>query len=135
MIGLLRKLVVEDCWLKLFSLGLAILIWLTVNTALPLAAVGERVMTGLPVLAVAAVSSPEEARSLSLNPRTVDVTVRGEPKILSILQKKDIRVTVDLTGVTGSHEPRVPVDVWAPPGVTYVRVDPSEVEVAVPASN
>jgi hypothetical protein len=135
MIGWLHKLVVRDFWLKLFSLALAVLIWLTVNTALSLTPAGRRVLTGLPVLPVATLSSPDEARDFGVNPRIVDVTVEGDPKILSALQKKDIRVTVDLTGVAASHEPRKAVEVGTPPGVTYVRVDPPEVEVVYPPSN
>jgi hypothetical protein len=135
MIPLLHKLVLKDFWLKLFSLALAVLIWFTVNTALSLGPGGQRVLAGLPVVTVVTASSAEAARSFSVNPKTVSVTVQGDPRILSILQKKDIRVLVDLTGLPAAHNLRRPVEVSTPAGVTYVRVDPEEVEIVSPPSD
>jgi hypothetical protein len=129
MIPLLHKLVLQDFWLKLFSLALAILIWFTVNTALSLGPAGQRVLAGLPVATVVATSTAEVAGSFSVNPKTVNVTVQGDPRTLGILQRKDIRVLVDLTDIPASREVRRPVEVFVPAGVTYVRVEPEEVEV------
>jgi hypothetical protein len=122
----LHRLVFHDFWLKLFSLGLAILMWFTVNTAL--APPGQRILT-LPVVTVVEASSAAEPFRFSINPQTVNVTLQGDPRTLGVLQKQDIRVMVDLTGLQTIHDVRRPVEVTTPAGVTYVRAEPEEVEV------
>jgi hypothetical protein len=130
MIALLRRLFVEDFWWKLFSLGLAILIWVTV-TYLSAGGPGTepRVFSDVPV---GVVSSSEDVHSFKVNPSVVDVTVRADPDILQNLRSKDIRVLVDLTGVTTAHELRKQVVVAVPPGITFIRAVPPEVQVVFP---
>jgi YbbR domain-containing protein len=136
MIELLRSLVFRDLWLKLFSFALAFLIWFTVNIAvkndlspaatLTLSPPMQELISDLPVVIL---SSAEDVRSVRVNPKTVDVTVQGDSKILKNLQKKDIRVMVDLTNIEAAHDLRKRVEVSMPPGVAQVHVDPQEVQV------
>ena len=141
MISLLRKLVVKDFWLKLFSLALASLIWFTVNIAQRNTAasgppflpprIDRRVLT-LPVVIVC---SADEVRNFRVYPKDVQVTVQGDPKVLQKLLDKEFRVLVDLTGIPAAQELRKRVEVSTPAGIALVRVDPREVQVVFPPRN
>jgi YbbR domain-containing protein len=143
MIAFLRNLVFEDFWLKLFSFVLAVLTWFTVNSmanqkesigmgALSLVPPERRVLSHLPVLIL---SSAEDVRSFHVSPKEVDVTVQGDPGVLKDLQTKDVRVSVDLTGVQAAQDLRKRIEVATPAGVTHVRVEPAEVQVIYPSKN
>jgi YbbR domain-containing protein len=135
----LKDLILKDIWLKLFSLALATLIWFTVNiaiqnqvspvAALPLIKPDRRTFSNLPVVVM---SSAQDARSATVNPKEVDVTVEGDAKVLKSLYNRDIRVLVDLTGIEAAHDMRKRVEVSTPSGVTHVTVDPPEVQVIFP---
>jgi YbbR domain-containing protein len=139
MIAFLRNLFFGDLALKLFSLVIALLIWLVVDVAirrqvsptdsLKLLHV-ERTLTHLPVVVM---SSAEDVRSFQVDPKEVDVTVRGDPKVVQDLRSQDIRVIVDLTGIEAAHELAKRIEVSTPAGVTFSRVVPDQVKVVFPA--
>jgi YbbR domain-containing protein len=140
-IAFFRQLIFHDFWLKLFSLALAVLIWVTVSFAIrqqgsPVSTLGlpvkERSFFGLPVVVL---SSAEDVRTFKVSPSEVEVTVQGEAKILDKLQGREIRVIVDLTGVTSRGDFFKRIEVATPPGVTHVRVVPPEVQVLFPLKN
>jgi len=137
MIDFVRRLFFHDFWLKLFSLSLAVLIWLTVSFAIkkdvsPVASltmdVATRPFSGLPLILL---SSAADVRDFKVTPKEVEVTVQGDKRILDKLEKKDIRVIVDLTGIESARDLRKRIDVSTPAGVTHVRVDPEEVAVTI----
>jgi YbbR domain-containing protein len=137
MIGQFRNLVVQDFWLKLFSLLLATLTWLAVNFILtkkssplaPLVPTDVRTFLNLPVVVM---SSAEEVRDFKVSPNQASVTVQGEARLMQSLQPKDIRVLVDLSGVRASGQLRRQIEVSTPPGISYVQVVPPQVEVVYP---
>jgi YbbR domain-containing protein len=130
MITFLRKLVVEDIWLKLFSLVLAVLIWLTVTiTSQKEAGTDRREFSNLPVTILA---SGEDVHNFKVSPREVKITVQGDRKTLQNLQSKDLRAMVDLTGVGAARDLRKRIEVSVPAGVTPMRVAPEEVQVIFP---
>jgi hypothetical protein len=130
MIALLRHLVFEDFWLKLFSLALAVMIWLTVTFVSQKEVRSEsRVFSNL---RVAVLASAEDVHNFKLSPNQVEVIVQGDPRTMQTLETKDIRATVDLTGVTTARELRKPVQISVPPGVTCTRIVPAEVQVIFP---
>jgi YbbR domain-containing protein len=137
MIAFLRELVLHDFLLKVFSLALAILIWVTVTeiqkeaSPIPRLTMNNDVKTfsNLPVVVM---SAAQDVRNFKVNPSAVEVTVQGDAKSLKTLSSKDIRVLVDLTGVEGTGGLRKRIEVSTPPGVTHVRVEPEEVEVRFP---
>ena len=141
MISFLRQLLLEDFWLKLFALILAILIWLTVSLAIrkevsPVPAAlaqnnAERVFFNLPVVVY---SLAEDVHNFKVNPEEVSVTVQGDRKALETLRGQDIGVTVNLTHLEGSHS-RKRIDVSTPVGIMHVRVEPPEVDVLLPPKN
>ena len=136
MIGMLRNLVAQDFWLKLFSLLLATLTWLAVNFLLressplaPLVPTDVRTFLNLPVTVM---SSAEEVRDFKVSPNQVSVTVQGEARLMQSLQPKDVRVLVDLSGVRASGQLRRQIEVSTPPGISYVQVVPPQVDVLYP---
>lgn len=137
MINFLRNLLLHDLGLKLFALALALLIWATVQFAIQkeitgVTPAGPQVLHTLHQLPVLVVSAAADVRAFRVNPAQVDVTVRGERKLVEKLTEKDIRVTVDLTEIAAARGLVKHVDVATPPGVTLVRVAPPDVNVVVP---
>ena len=131
MITLLRQLVLEDFWLKLFSLALAVLIWVTVTfVSQKDAGIEQRVLSKkLPVTILA---SAEDVHNFRVSPSEVAVTVQGNPRTLQNLQINDIRAIVDLTGVGAARDLRKRIEVSVPAGISQVRVTPEEVQVIFP---
>jgi YbbR domain-containing protein len=138
MIIFLRNLLFHDFWLKLFSLALAILIWITVWFARskdlsPFSAftshAAEQNYFNVPVLVILPAA---DARNLKVDPSAVQVTVEGDPKQLRELKVSDIRAEVNLTGIESARGMSKRIDVITPQGVTYVRVIPDTVEVIIP---
>lgn len=144
MIPVLRKLFAEDFWLKLFSFVLAVLTWFTVNsmanqkeglTPNPLSVTSTLKQKDLSRLPVVILSSAQDVRSYKVSPSEVDVTIEGDPATLKSIDRKDIRVIVDLTGIGAAHDLRKRIEVSIPAGVTLVRVAPEEVQVIFPPSS
>ena len=146
MINTLRNIFFRDFWLKLFSLVLAVLIWLIVwlfairKEAPPRSPLGdhsvEHVFFDVPVMVMSAAA---DVRAIHVNPDHVAIKVRGDFDKLQLLDAKlhndptakDVRAIVDLTDTTlgGLHK----IDVVVPPDVTLEQVDPDEVEVIRPS--
>ena len=139
MITFLRDLVFRDFWLKLFSLGLAILIWVTVSLAIwkevsppsvSNVTTDERPFYHVPVLVM---SSAADVSNFKVSPSEVDVTVKGETEIVRKLEANEIRAWVDLTGIESARNLHKRIDISTPPGVSLERVSPEEVQVLAPA--
>jgi len=138
MILFIRNVFVRDFWLKFFSFILAVLIWEVVslainrdvapNTVLNNHPLPERTYFGVPIKVVFAA---QDVRNVRIDPTTVQISVRGEQKVLEALQPQDIRAEIDLTGIQGRAF-RKRVDVTLPEGVVKVQVVPGDVEVILP---
>src|SRR3974390_3490038 len=110
MITSLRNLLFRDFLLKLFSLVMAVLIWMVVSFAikkegapvptLPLAA-HEHTFANLPVLVM---SSAQDVHEVRVEPNTVEVTVQGDAKVLGSLQSRDVRPIVDLSNIEAASD-------------------------------
>jgi YbbR domain-containing protein len=132
----MRDLFIKDWGWKLFSLFLAVAIWLTVHRILQepneaeSRAVGNLVKNfNLPVLIVASASDVHLYRVVQ---DTVSVTVSGSPEAIAILQANQIRATVDLTAIESARDLKRHVDVSVPSGIELVSVDPATVGVIIP---
>lgn len=131
MIKFLRHIFLDDVLLKLFSLVLAVVVWLIVTFASQKeAGTTPRVFYNLPVTVL---SSAEDVRSFKVSPNEVVVTVQGDAKALQNLQSKDIRALVDITGVAAARDIRKHVEVSVPEGVTFMSVAPETVQINFPA--
>jgi YbbR domain-containing protein len=127
----MRDRITKDFGWKMFSVFLALVIWLTVHKIYeePGAAAArarENTYSDLPVLIV---SESADVHDFRVAPATVSVTVSGPPEAMSTLQANEIRATIDLT--TGK-ELRRKVEISTPPNVTLVSVEPSRVSVILP---
>ena len=138
MIAFLRNLFLHDFWLKLFSVVLATLIWITVFLAIqkevspvaPLALAHEKhTFFNLPVLVL--MSSASDLPAVKVIPSEVEVTVQGDPRALQQLNPRDLHATVDLSDIESARDLRKRVDLTMPPGITRVRVAPEEVQIIV----
>jgi YbbR domain-containing protein len=125
MIKFLRELCFNDFWLKLFSLALAVLIWLTVSFAIQKEA-QVRTFSNLPVTIV---SSAQDVSHLKPFPAAVEVTVQGQRNMVQSLRANDIRVSVDVTGMLATSGVRKRLAVSTLAGISLVRVEPEEVEI------
>ena len=134
----MREWVTKDLGWKLFSLFLAVSIWLTVHKiyeepkAASGPAAGNTVTFGnLPVRVVSAVA---DVRNFRVAPLTVKVTVSGSAEDMARLQADQVHAVVNLTDIGPERDLHLPVDVSAPPGVTLVSVAPTKVGMIVPPS-
>jgi len=119
----LRRLVLNNWWLKLLALGLAYAMWLGVADA---------------PTAELRVAVPVELRNLSAGlelasdiPDHVQVTLSGSEKLLRALPYEELVVAVNLRGfAAGNHTYRFsPKDVGLPAGISVVAIQPAEVRL------
>ena len=136
----LRDIVTRDLGWKIFSVVLAVAIWLTVHAISgdasrrvdPLSGMMTHAFDNVPVLVVSAAA---DVREFKVHPGVVQITIRGKPEAVSALDPRQVRVLVDLTGVEAALDLKKRVDVSTPPGITFVSAVPAEVDVVVPPRN
>ena len=132
----MRDWVTKDFGWKLFSLFLAVAIWLTVHKIYEEPGVASGLVAGNTVtfgnLPVLIVSTAKDVRDFRVAPLTVKVTVSGSAEDMARLQASQVRALVDLTDIESAEDLHRLVDVSAPPGITLVSVDPPKVMVFPP---
>jgi YbbR domain-containing protein len=137
MIQFLRELIIKDVMLKLLSLFLAVLTWGALSSiqreSYPASTVSlysqRHTFYNVEVVVL---SSASDVHDYRVEPKTVEVTVEGDPKVLQ-LESKDIRAMVDLTGLQSGADVRKRIEVSTPAGVRHVKVNPRDVRVLFPA--
>lgn len=143
-----RHYIGNDVGWKLFSLLMAILIWGSIRSGLddgvglrkvvvnPLkAAQAEVDRMSEPILRpVSALRLPSDQHRYRVTPPLVQVVVRATPRILQTMDETDVQVFIDVAdfesnpGVVAGKVPCA-IQVRVPPGVTFVRSEPSAVVV------
>jgi len=125
----LRDWFIKDFGWKLFSVILAVTIWVTVSYKDESSSASRRQTTysDLPVMAV----SLSAGQTAQISPATVTVTVSGSSETMAVLQANQIRAIVNLSGLASGNDLRRSVEVAVPPGVAVVNVDPADVTVTV----
>lgn len=129
-----RKWITDDFVWKFFSVIIAVGVWLIIHKirdepAAPGLLAVSNTFTNVPVLAV---SAGAEALSARVAPDSVSVTVSSAPGVMAVLEASQLHVIVNLTGIDSAHDLKRRVYVAPPPGVTLLKVDPSEVTVTIP---
>jgi hypothetical protein len=141
MIAFLRHLVFHDLLLKLFSLALAVLIWLTISFAIRKDApsvpnlVPHPVRQASFVLPVMVLSSADNPREFKIEPKEVEATVEGDPKLIEALQRNDLKAVVDLNGIEAAHDLVKRIELSRPAGIIELRVVPREVKITIPPAS
>ena len=132
----MRDWVTKDLGWKLFSLFLAVSIWLTVHKIYEeprnASAPGADVPVTFGTLPVLVVSGASDVRNFRVSPATVAVKVSGPPEVMAGLQASQIHAVVDLTDIQSARDLRRRVDISTPPGVTLMSIAPTNVDVIVP---
>lgn len=125
-----KTLFQENFWQKLFALGLAILIWLTVSSSeavrfgeLDVEAVQEIADVPIVVLTRAA-----DVWRYEVRPERVSVTLRGSAGLLGAVTAMRMEAYVNLVEQDQSTGD-VEIHVNAPVGTRVVEVDPPRVKV------
>jgi YbbR domain-containing protein len=133
----MRDWITNDFWWKLFSVFLAVAVWLTVHKVREEPAVssvesGNTLSIGsVPVMVISAGSDVRDFHTL---PGTVTVQVNGSRAALAaVLQAKQIHAYVNLTDIANNTSNlKGRVEIAMPPGVTLINVDPPEVGILLP---
>jgi hypothetical protein len=128
----LRDYIVHNFWLKLFSLVLATLTWFTIFAVQRNIHIGQlgmgasRTFThhSITVLKLAA-----DNAAYRVTPVDVDVTVTGRASILEKLSDREVEVFISLTDATNALVLNKKVQVFAPDGVSLVKVEPPVVHI------
>lgn len=127
-----KSLFQENLWQKLFALGLAILIWLTVSSteavrfgALDFEAVQE--VSGVPIVVL---TRAADVWRYEVRPERVSVTLRGPSGLLSTLTATRMEAYVNLVELDQDQSSgEVEIHVNAPLGTRVIEVDPARVMV------
>ena len=136
-----RNWMTKDFGWKLFSLLLAVALWITVHRTLseepsaigetpvpviPFAALDTLTFTNLPLQAV---SASVDVHNAQLTPGAVTVRLSGPSEIIAVLEANRVHAVVNLTGIDVAKNLLLPVEVSVPPGVAVNKVDPPKVGV------
>ena len=130
----MRDWLTKDLGWKIFSLFLAVVVWLTVYKIReePGTSAAPGIENTYGNLPVRLLSATADVRDYRVDPDTVVITVSGPPKTMAVLQANQIHAMVNLTNIESSHDFHLQVEVSTPAGVTLISVEPAEVDVIVP---
>jgi YbbR domain-containing protein len=126
----LRRLIANQFWLKLLSLVLACLIWLTVRANIgTTSGDATRTFEARPVLLL---TDSAEHVAMVASPSKASVTVRGPAALVQELAENDVHVYLRLadSSVAGGQ---LPIHAHVPAGVSVMLVTPATAAVR-PAS-
>ncbi len=123
----LRYLILHNFWWKLFSFGLAIMIWMTIHYSIhnPALNPAEQRTIRLPI---SAIKLADDGRMYKISPDEAEVVVAGEEALLRNLDKASIKLYIDLTDVH-SMPTNVILHANVPADVTLVQINPVAVSV------
>ena len=95
--------------------------------------VGERTSATFSDVQVRLINQEAEidGMPITLDPRTVSVTVSGSEEMLQNITKEDIMVTADLKGITAAGERQLTLSVSGPNRLVEYQLDTSEITVTV----
>ena len=129
----LREYMLNNLWLKCFSLFLAMLIWFSVRLSKgdirvnrnPLSLSSPREFAHVPVSLIIS----ESAGAWKLKPDHVDVTVSGDKGLLKKLTAREIMAFVKLDEEPAANVSFKEVQVYTPPGMDVIEVIPPSVRI------
>jgi YbbR domain-containing protein len=127
-----RDIILNNFWLKIFSLVLAIMIWLAVHSNISSQSSRSQNPFRLPdngfARPIMLMTAPNDHQGYVVEPLAVNVKVKGDSDSLKKLNPNDIQVYVRLTRAMDTSG-AFPVEVKLPRNVTLQQVWPSHVHV------
>jgi YbbR domain-containing protein len=127
-----RDLILNNFWLKTFSLVLAIMIWLAVHSNISSESSRSQNPFRLPdngfARPIMLMTAPNDHQGYVVEPLAVNVKVKGDSDSLKKLNPNDIQVYVRLTSAIDASG-AFPVEVKLPRNVSLQQVWPSHVHV------
>ena len=128
-----RSLFLEHFWLKLFSLLLAILVWMAVNANIDRQTVSREfdareTTTNFIARPILILTDSGAHPAVKVDPPTVDIAIRGRVNEIGRLDPLDLRAFVRIPEREG-FDGTVAVYVQMPKDATLVMVSPSIVRV------
>ncbi len=126
----LRHLILHNFWLKLFSIAMATVIWLTIHYSIhedlnanqPLRSEDIRVPVTVKTIM-------GDKRIFRVTPDEVVVTAVGPDEALLRATRKEIRVNLDLTDFTGTELASKELIAEAPADIKILAISPANVQV------
>lgn len=131
----LREYILHNFWLKIFSLFLAGLIWVTIRIAIQKEISNQPpnsddlVTNVFPRLPVGLLTSPSDPRKFTCDPPEVTVIISGDAQLMRHVRSQDIEVFVKLMEIRQAVKFLKKLQFYLPPGVALVRIQPSTVMV------
>ncbi len=129
-----REAILQNFWLKLFSLVLATMIWFAIagtQTNLrpdrPALGTVTRTIERVPVTVM---KSATDLRAFRVEPGQIDITVRGPIAEVQALTARHLEVFINLTDVHDIAGLTKKILVHTPPGITVVAVSHTEARIA-----
>ena len=125
----IRSLILDHFWLKLFSVILATLIWLTVRDS-GVSSDATRTFVNRPVLVL---TDRAQHTAVTVNPSLASVTVRGPASLINELTDQEIQVFVRMAD-REQFSGELPIHAHVPSGASVFLVTPMTATVK-PADN
>jgi len=130
-----RELLLHNFAWKLVSLVLAVLVWFTLQSGVQRQLRPSDLRT-FSRLEITVMTTAGDERSFRVEPSTVAVTVNGDTGSMRNLRASDVQVFVNLTEILDAKVLRKKIQVYVPPGINVVEIDPPEVSVqSAPLAN
>ncbi|HAB16093.1 MAG TPA: CdaR family protein [Verrucomicrobiota bacterium] len=125
-----RSLILEHRGQKLFALGLAVLIWLTVRSTEGIrigdgSTDGRQVFPNVPIVVL---TSAADLGRYAVSPEFVNVELSGDPDVLRRVSAQSVEAYVNLVDL-GSTPQMIAIHANPPDGTTLVALDPTRVRV------
>ena len=129
----MRELILNNFWLKIFSLVLAVMIWLAIRGNIRNDGTNAQNPFRLPSndefpRPIMLMTAANDHQAYLVNPLSVNVKVNGDGESLKKLNPNDIQVFVRLTSAGVVHG-AFPVEVRLPRNITLQQVWPSHVHI------
>ncbi|MFM8469668.1 MAG: CdaR family protein [Limisphaerales bacterium] len=128
-----RDAILQNFWLKLFSLVLATMIWFAIAGAQSNSRPGQpglgAVTRKIKSVSITVMQSANDFRAFRVEPNAIDVTVRGPIAEVQALTARQLEVFINLTDVHDTTGLNKKILVHSPAGIAVVQVSHTEARV------
>jgi hypothetical protein len=124
----LRHLILDNFWLKLFSVAMATVIWLAIHYSIH-DELNQTLRSEYIRVPISIKTAPGDKRVFRITPDEVVVTAVGKDDALLRATRKDIRVNLDLTDFNVRESTSKELKADTPPDIKVLTISPPSVEV------